>query len=155
MFPRVLDVDGSVSSQPAFTAPPGSGEARRVEARDRYPATVNCGSWVIRALEIDHERQITTISPCADDMRRPQIKPGNSGAIQECRLEAVDTLAKCRKISGADVCGDYSTPRYAGPSRALLSWADHSSPAVSSAAEIAVNSKTNARLLTNFQEAFI
>jgi hypothetical protein len=70
-------------------------------------------------------------------------------------LEAIDKLARHCKVLGADVCGDYSTPRYADPFRALLSWADHPSLAIPGAAEIAVNSKTNSRILTIFQEVFI
>lgn len=197
MHLRVLDVDGSVASQPAFAALLGSGEARRVEARDlaprlrivasraalrelsarlhedgagrrrgepevifygsgdfhhltyaflerlarpvsvvhfdnhpdwtRFPGTVNCGSWVSRALEMPHVRRIVTVGPCSDDLMRPQIKMGNLGAVREGRLEVHAWRAGPTRYWGAPIsapCAEARDGRLEWRCLAERSWPD-------------------------------
>jgi hypothetical protein len=67
-------------------------------------------------------------------------------------IAAVQRLAASFKIVGIDVCGDYSRPQLKDPVRAFLSWSDH--PPLSPRADggIAVNDRTNARLVAAFRE---
>lgn len=202
----------------------------------RFPRTVNCGSWVARALESAKVRKVITIGPCGTDLARPQMKGADLRAIRDGRLEvyawraaptwlwgaglsapcvetvdgrlmwrnlagedwngfvdelvrslpeapvwitidkdvlssdeaftnwdqgqmsveqiagAIRTLASHRSIAGADICGDYSTPRYNDAFRALLSWLDHPRVALPGQSELAMNDRTNARLAAVFCE---
>jgi arginase family enzyme len=47
----------------------------------------HCGSWVNRALELDHVARVITIGPCSDDLVRPQAKGANLAALREGRVE--------------------------------------------------------------------
>ena len=202
----------------------------------RYPTTLNCGSWVARALECRNVCKVITIGPCSADLARPQLKGAALSAIREGRLEvhawqaaptriwgapvnapgamtldgqlvwrnlaaedwdgfldemvralpntaiwitidkdvlasaeaftnwdqgqmrvadvasAIRATAARRRIVGADICGDYSTPRYEDAFRSLLSWLDHPAITLPGANELAINDKTNARLAAVFRE---
>lgn len=51
------------------------------------PKTLNCGSWVNRALELDHVERVVTIGPASDDLAKPERKKANLQAIRDGRLE--------------------------------------------------------------------
>lgn len=200
----------------------------------RFPATVNCGAWVNRALEMPQVAQVVTIGPAADDLVRPQWKGANLRALREGRLEvhawqgsesrywgrpfvvpgcragggriawdsladaswdgflealdarlpdrplwvsldkdvlgpdealtnweqggmalsailgAVQRLGRRRGILGMDVCGDYSPPRFRDPFRWLLSATDRAAVPEPSAAALAINDRSNRRILEGF-----
>ena len=67
-------------------------------------------------------------------------------------LAAIRRLAASFRIVGIDVCGDYSRPRLKDPLRAFLSWSDHPALPPHDEADLAVNDRTNARLLESFRE---
>lgn len=52
----------------------------------RFPATVNCGAWVNRALELPQVRKVITIGPCSDDLVRPELQFANLGAVEDGRI---------------------------------------------------------------------
>lgn len=52
----------------------------------RFPATVNCGAWVNRALELPHVRKVVTIGPCSDDLVRPEWQFANLDAVRDGRV---------------------------------------------------------------------
>lgn len=52
-----------------------------------FPATINCGAWVNRALENANVAKVITIGPCSDDLAWPQLKGANLAAIAAGRLE--------------------------------------------------------------------
>lgn len=52
----------------------------------RFPATVNCGAWVNRALELPHVRKVVTIGPCSDDLVRPELQFANLAAVRDGRI---------------------------------------------------------------------
>lgn len=51
-----------------------------------FPATVNCGAWVNRALELPHVRKVITIGPCSDDLVRPELQFANLAAVRDGRI---------------------------------------------------------------------
>lgn len=53
----------------------------------RFPATVNCGAWVNRALELDHVKRVVTIGPCSSDLVRPEWQFPNLEAVSDGRIE--------------------------------------------------------------------
>lgn len=53
----------------------------------RFPATVNCGGWISRALTLPLVEHIVTVGPSGDDFIRPQWKFANLAAIRHGRLE--------------------------------------------------------------------
>lgn len=200
----------------------------------RFPATVNCGAWINRALELPQVAQVVTIGPAGEDLVRPQWKGANLRALREGRLEvhawrgtesrywgrpfeapgcragggriawdsladaswdgflealdarlpgrplwfsldkdvlgpnealtnweqggmalsailgAVQRLGRRRGILGMDVCGDYSPPRFRDPFRWLLSATDRATVPEPSAAALAVNDRSNRRILEGF-----
>jgi hypothetical protein len=200
----------------------------------RFPATVNCGAWVNRALELPQVAQVVTIGPAGEDLVRPQWKGANLRALREGRLEvhawrgsesryrgrpfavpgcragggriawdsladaswdgflealdarlpgrplwvsldkdvlapgealtnweqggmalsaildAVRRLGRRRGVLGIDVCGDYSPPRFRDPFRWLLSATDRAAVPEPSAAALAVNDRSNRRILERF-----
>jgi arginase family enzyme len=202
----------------------------------RFPNTVNCGSWVARALESHNVRKVVTIGPCSDDLFRPELKSAVLSAVRERRLEiyawharptrlwgapisvpgvrtvgrnlvwrnladenwdtfvdemvlslpetaiwitidkdvlardeavtnwdqgmmrveqllvGVRAVASHRKIVGIDVCGDYSPPKFDDLFRALLAWWDHPAMIQPGEIELAINDKTNTRLVNAFRE---
>lgn len=67
-------------------------------------------------------------------------------------LTAVERLSSSFRIAGIDVCGDYSRPRLKDPLRAYLSWSDHPELPSYSGDDLAVNDRTNARLIAAFRE---
>ena len=67
-------------------------------------------------------------------------------------LAALRRLAASFRIAGIDVCGDYSTPRLKDPLRAFLSWSDHPALPPHEEADLAVNDRTNTRLIEVFRE---
>lgn len=202
----------------------------------RFPHTVNCGSWVARAVESPNVRKVITIGPCSDDLANPQMKGADLRAIRAGRLEmyawqaaptrvwgqavnapgvetvgrqlvwrnlaaedwsgfldelvrslpdtavwitidkdvfapaeavtnwdqgrmrvddvltAVRAIAVHRRVIGADICGDYSTPRYKDVFRSLLSWMDHPDLIIPSESALAINDQTNARIVSTLHE---
>lgn len=74
----------------------------------------------------------------------------------EMRLDhivaALKRLASSFRIVGIDVCGDYSKPRLKDPLRAYLSWSDHPDLPPRQDDDLAVNDRTNARLVAAFRE---
>lgn len=52
----------------------------------RFPATVNCGAWVNRALELPNVRKVVTIGPCSGDLVRPEWQFANLRAVAEERI---------------------------------------------------------------------
>lgn len=201
----------------------------------RFPATVNCGAWVNRALELPHVRRVVTIGPCSDDLVRPELQFANLAAVQDGRillypwrhppsrvwgrygrtrcyrqegshlhwrnlaeeswadfldelveaittravwltidkdvlgrvdaltnwdqgglplghlLAAVERLAQERRIAGADVCGDWSQPRFGDPFRATLAFFDHPPRLRPAPEDLAVNARANAQLIACFE----
>lgn len=67
-------------------------------------------------------------------------------------IAALRRLASSFRIVGIDVCGDYSRPRLKDPLRAFLSWSDHPELPLYRDGDLAVNDRTNARLLATFCE---
>jgi hypothetical protein len=67
-------------------------------------------------------------------------------------LAALRRLAVSFRIAGIDVCGDYSTPRFKDPLRAFLSWSDHPALPPHEEADLAINDRTNTRLIEVFRE---
>lgn len=67
-------------------------------------------------------------------------------------IMAVRRLASSFRIVGIDVCGDYSKPQLKHPLRAFLSWSDHPELPPHEDNDLAVNDRTNARLLDAFRE---
>jgi arginase family enzyme len=53
----------------------------------RFPATLNCGSWINHALKLPHVIRVITIGPCGRDLSLPELKTANLSAIREGRLE--------------------------------------------------------------------
>ncbi|GGF50635.1 hypothetical protein GCM10007301_07510 [Azorhizobium oxalatiphilum] len=53
----------------------------------RLPASLNCGSWVARALERPDVLRIITLGPDSEDLRTPQAKGAALRPIREGRLE--------------------------------------------------------------------
>lgn len=52
-----------------------------------FPATVNCGAWVNRALELPTVRRVVTIGPSGSDLRHPEWKFANLEALRRGDLE--------------------------------------------------------------------
>ena len=76
----------------------------------------------------------------------------DQGQMRLSHVQAlVVALAKSFHIAGADVCGDYSPPRFGDPFRAALAWLDHPRARQHSPAALAVNARTNAALLGTFR----
>ncbi|WP_051356535.1 hypothetical protein [Azorhizobium doebereinerae] len=53
----------------------------------RVPASVNCGSWVARALELRQVLRVVTIGPGRADMAAPQLKGADMASVRTGRLE--------------------------------------------------------------------
>ncbi|MDY0241407.1 MAG: hypothetical protein RBR34_04430 [Rhodospirillaceae bacterium] len=65
-------------------------------------------------------------------------------------FQAIRRLSRSRRLLGMDVCGDYSKPRYSDPFRYFLSVTDHPTLAEPDAAALAINDRTNRRILDAF-----
>ena len=65
-------------------------------------------------------------------------------------LQAVERLGHRRGILGIDICGDYSQPRFRDPFRWLLSATDRAALPEPSVAALAVNDRSNRRILEGF-----
>ncbi|WP_342359528.1 arginase family protein [Terrarubrum flagellatum] len=202
----------------------------------RFPGSVNCGSWINKALALSHVEKIITIGPSGDDLAQPELKTANLEAIRQGRLEvhawraaetklwgaavdapgvrteggrlvwrnlaneswsdflddlcarlpdcglwlsidkdvvgadeaitnwdqggmsldhvveAIEKLAAHRPILGADICGDYSPPRFRDPFRAFLSYTDRPNSRPSPINATAVNDTANRRLFNAFEK---
>ena len=66
----------------------------------RFPPTFNCGAWINRALELPQVRKIITLGPCSDDLKLPEIKGANLGAIASGRLEVFPWRAAPSRVYG-------------------------------------------------------
>jgi hypothetical protein len=53
----------------------------------RFPSTLNCGSWVARALEEPQVLRVVTIGPASPDIEAPQLKGATMAALRSGRLE--------------------------------------------------------------------
>ncbi|MBS7543933.1 hypothetical protein [Ancylobacter oerskovii] len=53
----------------------------------RFPSSLNCGSWVARALELPQVLRVVTLGPTSADIQSPQLKGGAVGALRSGRLE--------------------------------------------------------------------
>ena len=53
----------------------------------RFPVTLNCGSWVARALEEPQVLRVVTIGPASPDIEAPQLKGATMAALRSGRLE--------------------------------------------------------------------
>lgn len=53
----------------------------------RFPFTLNCGSWVARALEQPQVLRVVTIGPASPDIEAPQLKGATMAALRSGRLE--------------------------------------------------------------------
>lgn len=58
-------------------------------------------------------------------------------------LEAIIELARCRRVVGMDVCGEYSPPRFDGLLKTIEAWRDHPSAMADSGRAVDVNDRTN------------
>ena len=61
-------------------------------------------------------------------------------------LAVIGRLARGRRLQGADVCGDYSLPRFRDPFRWFLSATDRVARAPATAADLALNDSVNVRI---------
>ncbi len=64
---------------------------------------------------------------------------------------AITMLSKRFKICGIDVCGDYSTPRFKDPFRWALAYFDHPKRFNPTQEQLAINAKTNQKLVECFE----
>ncbi|MBF9235274.1 arginase family protein [Microvirga alba] len=71
----------------------------------RFPATVNCGSWINHALKLRHVTRIVTIGPCGKDLSLPEFKMANLDAIREGALEVYAWDADSTRLFGRPVNG--------------------------------------------------
>ena len=69
-------------------------------------------------------------------------------------LTAIKTLAENFSIKGIDVCGDYSSPKFKDPLRAVLAVVDHPRLATPSEEQLQVNARTNEALLSAYERIF-
>ncbi|PZW49198.1 arginase family enzyme [Humitalea rosea] len=69
----------------------------------RFPATLNCGAWVCRALELPQVQRVITIGPASDDFVRPEWKFANLAAIRQGRLEVHPFRAAPSRLWGRAV----------------------------------------------------
>lgn len=65
-------------------------------------------------------------------------------------LTLLERLSRARRLVGADVCGDYSPPRFSGVGRSFLSWFDRGTGDPVPSERLARNDATNARLIDAF-----
>lgn len=65
-------------------------------------------------------------------------------------LALLARLTNARRLVGADVCGDYSSPRHCGSGRSLLAWLDRGAGAPIAPERLALNGAANARLVDTF-----
>lgn len=70
-----------------------------------FPRTLNCGSWVNRALELACVEKIVTIGPAGDDLAEPERKRANLQAIRDGALEVHAWRARPSRLRGAPVDG--------------------------------------------------
>ena len=68
-----------------------------------FPATMNCGSWVNRALERPHVRRVVTIGPTSADLVLPELKAANLRALREGRLEVYAWRAAPTRLWGTAI----------------------------------------------------
>ncbi|MDB5376710.1 MAG: hypothetical protein JWR00_1156 [Rubritepida sp.] len=184
----VIDLDGSLTGQPALAAALASGEAKLVSARDlarrlrivasrkalaelearlaavtdpdapgrlifygsgdfhhlcavflrslrepflllhfdnhpdwtTFPATMNCGGWVNRALEQPQLERVVTIGASGSDFVRPQLKWANFAAIREGRLEVHPWRAQGSWLLGRRIAARGCHTMGSGPFRRLI-----------------------------------
>lgn len=68
-------------------------------------------------------------------------------------ITAIRAVAARRRVIGADICGDYSTPKFKDAFRTILSWMDHPSIINPGQSDLVINNKTNSRLAAVFSDA--
>ncbi len=51
-----------------------------------FPRSINCGSWVNRALELQQVERVITLGPSGDDLDWPEVKSANLRAVADGRL---------------------------------------------------------------------
>ncbi|MFG1424837.1 hypothetical protein [Roseixanthobacter glucoisosaccharinicivorans] len=87
----------------------------------RWPRSINCGSWVCRALDLPQVERVVTIGPCSPDLLSPQFKGADLAALRAGRLE-VHPLASARTFYAGpafETPGAFAT---AGTSREGMRW---------------------------------
>jgi hypothetical protein len=62
-------------------------------------------------------------------------------------LTALKYLAAARRIVGADICGEYSPPRFSDPIKYFAAWFDHPRAAPALPEALARNDRTNRALI--------
>lgn len=70
-----------------------------------FPATINCGAWVCRALELPSVERVVTIGPASDDFVRPELQWAKLDAIRQGRLEVHPYKVAPSRIYGRPVEG--------------------------------------------------
>ena len=53
----------------------------------RFAPRRHCGSWINRALRLHNIKRIVTLGPCSDDLKSPQFKGANLGALRSGALQ--------------------------------------------------------------------
>ena len=70
----------------------------------------------------------------------------------EAMLIALGRIGRVRRIAGADVCGEYSPPRFRDPIKRIAAWLDHPPTAIVPPEILARNDRTNQALIRTFAE---
>jgi len=69
----------------------------------RVPSTVNCGSWVSRALRDNCCDRVITIGPSGSDLRLPELKGADLALLRRARLSVYPWRSKPSRLLGAPV----------------------------------------------------
>lgn len=67
-------------------------------------------------------------------------------------LTALRLLAAARRVVGADICGEYSPPRFSDPIKRIAAWFDHPRAAPALPEALARNDRTNRALVETLAE---
>lgn len=67
----------------------------------RLPRSLNCGSWVSRALEQPNVARVVTLGPCSTDILAPQFKGADLAALRSGRLEVRPHTSAATFYAGA------------------------------------------------------
>ncbi len=67
-------------------------------------------------------------------------------------LQALEMIGRRRRVLGADVCGEYSAPRFRDPVKRVAAWLDHPDDAPPPAEALERNDRTNRALIAAFAQ---
>lgn len=67
-------------------------------------------------------------------------------------LAALELIGRRRRVVGADVCGEYSAPRFRDPVKRIAAWLDHPDGGPPPAETLERNDRTNRALIAAFAE---